>query len=67
MYSKPVKIFFKYNLAFSNDSDDDPGSHKNNGEDVRNVYQRSRRTMDKQAEMNNALEGINKRGRRTGK
>ena len=55
MYSKPVKTFFKYNLAFSNDSDDDPGSQVNKEEDVRNVYQRSRRTKDKQTEMNNAL------------
>ena len=30
----------------------------NNGEDARNVYQRTRRTTE-QTEMNNTLEGIN--------
>ena len=30
----------------SNDSEDDPGSQENNGEDVRNVYQRPRRTKE---------------------
>ena len=29
-----------------NDSEDDPGSWKKNGEDVRNVYQRPRRTKE---------------------
>ena len=44
----------------NNDSEDDPGSWENNGEDARNVCQRSRRTKE-QTEMNNTLEGINSR------
>ena len=28
----------------NNDSEDDPGSRENNGEDARNVYQRPRKT-----------------------
>ena len=44
----------------NNDSEDDPGSQKNNGEDARNVYQRPRRIKE-QTEMNNTLEGINNR------
>ena len=44
----------------NNDSADDPGSWKQNGEDARNVYQRPRRTKG-QTEMNNSLEGINHR------
>ena len=30
----------------NNDSEDDPGSSENNGEDTRNVYQRPRRTKE---------------------
>ena len=30
----------------NNDSEDDPGSQENNGEDVRNVYQRPSRTKE---------------------
>ena len=44
----------------NNDSEDDPGSQKNNGEDARNDYQRPRRIKE-QTEMNNTLEGINNR------
>ena len=47
-----------------NDSEDDSGSQKKNGdkdwEDARNVYQRPRRTKE-QTEMNNTSEGINSR------
>jgi len=43
----------------NNDSADDPGSWKQNGEDARNVYQRPRRTKA-QTEMNNSLKGINR-------
>ena len=38
----------------NNDSEDDSGSLKNNGEDARNVYQRPRKTKE-QTEMNNTL------------
>ena len=38
----------------NNDSEDDSGSWKNNGEDARNVYQRPRKTTE-QTEMNNTL------------
>ena len=38
----------------NNDSEDDSGSWKNNGEDARNVYQRPRKTKE-QTEMNNTL------------
>ena len=31
----------------NNDSEDDPGSQENNGEDVRNIYRRPRRTKEK--------------------
>ena len=41
----------------NNYSEDDPGSQKENGEDARNVYQRSTRTKE-QTEMN-TLERIN--------
>ena len=44
-----------------NDSEDDPGSQKNNGEDAKkkkNVYQRPTRTK---TQMNNILEGIKSR------
>ena len=44
----------------NNDSEDDPGSWENNGEDARNVYQRPIRKKE-QIEMNNTLEGINSR------
>ena len=44
----------------NNDSEDDPGSQENNGEDARNVCQRPRRTKE-QTEMNNTSEGINSR------
>ena len=44
----------------NNDSEDDPGSRENNGEDARNVYQRPTRTKE-QTEVNNTLEGINSR------
>ena len=44
----------------NNDSEDDPGSQENNGEDARNVCKRHRRTKE-QTEMNNMLEGINSR------
>ena len=44
----------------NNDSEDDPGSQENNGEDARNVYQRPTRTKE-QTEMNNTLEGIHSR------
>ena len=30
----------------NNDSEDDPGSQKKNGEDARNVYRRHRRTKE---------------------
>ena len=49
----------------NNDSEDDPGSQKKNGEDARNVYQRPGRTKeqtemnDKITKMNNTLERIN--------
>ena len=38
----------------NNDSEDDSGSWKNDGEDARNVYQRPRKTKE-QTEMNNTL------------
>ena len=44
----------------NSDSEDDPGSWKQNGEDTRNTYQRPRRTKE-QVEMNDTLEGINSR------
>ena len=44
----------------NNDIEDDPGSQKQNRENARNVYQRSRRTKE-QTEMNNTLEGIDSR------
>ena len=44
----------------NNDSEDDSGSWKNNGEDARNVYQRPRRNKE-QTEMDNTLEGSNSR------
>ena len=44
----------------NNESEDDPGSQKNNGEDARNVYQRPTRTKE-QTETNDTLEGINSR------
>ena len=43
----------------NNDSKDDPGSWKNNGEEARNIYQRPR--SKEQTERNNTLEGINSR------
>ena len=48
---------FRKRIQNSN-SEDNPGSWKQNGEDARNVYQRPRRTKE-QTEMNNTLEGIN--------
>ena len=48
------------NRIQNNDSEDDPGSQKKNGEEARNVYQRPRRTKE-QKEMNKTLEGINSR------
>ena len=45
----------------NNDSKGDSGSQEDNGEDARNVYQRPRRTKNKQTEMNNTLEGIHSR------
>ena len=42
----------------NNNSEDDPGSQKKNGDDARNVYQRPCRNSE-QLEMNNALGGIN--------
>ena len=44
----------------NNDSKDDPGSWKNNGEEARNIQQRPRRSKE-QTEMNNTLQGINSR------
>ena len=44
----------------NNDSEDDPGSWEKNGEDARNVYQRSIRTKE-QTKMNSTLKGINSR------
>ena len=44
----------------TNHSEDDPGSQKKNGKDVRNVYQRLTRTKE-QTEMNTTLEGIKSR------
>ena len=41
----------------NNDSEDDSGSWKNNGEDARNVYQRPRKTK----EQTDTLEEINSR------
>ena len=38
----------------NNDSENDPGSQKKNGEDIRNVYQRPGRTKE-QTEMSNTL------------
>ena len=46
----------------NNDIEDDPGSQKWKGEDVRNVYQTPRRTKE-QTEMNNTLEGITEAGK----
>ena len=44
----------------NSDSEDNPGSWKQNGEDMRNVYQRPRRTKE-QTEVNDTLDGINSR------
>ena len=44
----------------NNYSEDVPGSQKLNGEDARNVCQRTTRPKE-QTEMNNTLEGINSR------
>ena len=44
----------------NNDSENDPGSQKKNGEDIRNVYQRPGRTKE-QTEMSNTVEWINSR------
>ena len=45
----------------NNDTEDDPGYQENDEDDVRNVYQRPRRTKEQKTEMNNTLEGINSR------
>ena len=45
----------------NNDSEDDPGSRENNGEDTRNVYQNLEKLKNKQTEMNNTLEGFSNR------
>ena len=42
-----------------NDNEGDPGSWESNGEDARNLHQRTRRIKNKQVEMNGTLEGIN--------
>ena len=59
----PGKQLMKWRQATSqkknNDNEGDPGSWENNGEDTRNLYQRTRRIKNKQAEMNDTLEGIN--------
>ena len=44
----------------NNDSEDDPGSWGENGEDANNVYQILRRTTE-HTEMRNILKGINSR------
>ena len=36
----------KKNRFQNNDSEDNPGSQKNNGKDARNVYQRPRKTKE---------------------
>ena len=36
----------KKNRFQNNDSEDNPGSQKNNGKDARNVYQRPRKTEE---------------------
>ena len=41
----------------NNDSEDDPGSWENNGEDAIKVYQQPTKLKNKQTEMNNTLEG----------
>ena len=41
----------------NNDSEDDPGFRKKNGEDARNVYQRPRRIKEL-TEMNNTLSSV---------
>ena len=46
-----------FRKRIQNNDSDDPGSWENNGEDVRNVYQRPTRTKE-QTEVN-TLEGIN--------
>ena len=52
----------------NNDSEGDPRSQENNGENSRNIYQRPTRTTE-QTEMNKIPEGISSRkiGRRTDK
>ena len=49
----------------NNNSEDDSGAWEKNVDnvwkDARNVYQRPKELRDKQAEMNNTLEGINSR------
>ena len=52
-------IFQKKNQK--NDSEDNPGSEKQNGEDARNVYKDLEELKNKQTEMNNTLEGMNSR------
>ena len=44
----------------NNNSEDEPVSWENNGEDARNVYQRPARTKE-QTGVNNILEGISRR------
>ena len=46
----------------NNDSEDDPGSRENNGEDAKLVYQKSTRTKEqKKKQMSKTLEGIHSR------
>ena len=45
----------------NNYSEGDPGSWKKNGENTRNIYQRTRKLKSNQTEMNNTLEGISSR------
>ena len=45
----------------NNDSEDDPGSQKKNGEDARNIYQRPRRTKEQTNRDEETLEGTNSR------
>ena len=47
----------------NNDSEDDPGSQEDNGEDTTNVYQNLEKLKNKQTEMNNTLEGITEAGK----
>ena len=44
----------------NSDSEDDLGSQKKNGEDSRNIYQRTRRSKE-QTDLSNSLERINSR------